>query len=97
MNKEQHLFLKLGEEAIEVAHMSAKVMQFGMTEVQVGLNKHNVERLHGEMDDYQAMIEMLNDNHGLGYIPNRENIEAKKDKVRRYLDKSIQLGCVTND
>ena len=106
MNKEQHMFLKLGEEATEVAleiaalkvaHMAYKVMQFGTSEMQIGDTLHNTERLHKEMDDYQAVVEVLNQRYGLMYTPNSENIALKKLKMERYLDKSIELGCVSED
>jgi NTP pyrophosphatase (non-canonical NTP hydrolase) len=94
MNKEQHMFLKLSEEAIEIAHMVSKIMQFGMFEAQIGDTLHNTERLHKEMDDYMAVVEILNEQYGLNYSPNRENIEAKKAKLEKYLQYSINLGCV---
>lgn len=99
MNREQHLVGILGEEGSEVTQMTSKINRFGMHEVfpdpinnADGLT--NAERTHKELDDLQAMVEMLNDECGLGYVPNRERIEAKKIKVNKYYEYSKQLGLV---
>jgi hypothetical protein len=66
-----------------------------MLEVCPGQALTNAQRLHKELDDLMAQIEMLNDECGLGYVPNRENIEAKKAKVKKYAELSVSLGRVT--
>jgi len=93
MNLNQYLLTKLAEEASEVAKISLKTQQFGFNEVCPGQRFTNAERLHQELDDLQAAIEMLND-VGLGYIPNPVAIETKKDKVFHYLKYSVGLGMV---
>jgi hypothetical protein len=50
-----------------------------------------------ELDDLWAMVEELNDKFGFGYTPNRERMDAKKAKVRKYLDFSIYLGMVEGE
>ena len=93
MNLHQHLLTKLTEEACEVGQIALKTQQFGFDEICPGLPFTNAQRLHQELDDIQASIEMLND-VGLDYIPNRERIEAKKEKVVHYLKYSVGLGMV---
>ena len=41
-----------------------------------------------------AMIEELNEKFDFGYVPNRERIEAKKAKVKKFLEYSVSLGLV---
>lgn len=93
----QHYLLKLSEECSEVAQIALKTIQFGPTEVMPSQPLNNFQRCHLELDDLNAMIEELNQMFGFGYIPNRERIEAKKLKVRKYLDYSIELGMVKGE
>lgn len=87
----QYYLMKMAEEGSEVAQIALKTQQFGPNEVMPGQNLNNFERCHQELDDLQAMVEELNDKFGFGYVPSRERIEAKKAKVRKYLDYSIHL------
>lgn len=94
MNRREYLMQKLGQEACEVAQMTSKNNEFGMFEVFPDQPLTNAERLHLELDDLMAMIEMLNDECELAYTPNRENIEAKKRKVNKYYAYSDSLGLI---
>lgn len=94
MTHVQFYLTKLSEEAAEVAQIALKTQQFGPDEVMPGQPLNNYERIHKEIDDFNAMVEELNDRFGLNYIPNREAIAAKKRKVVRYLDFSISRGMV---
>lgn len=97
MNQLQHLLVKLAEEGAEVAQISLKAAQFGAEEVMAGQPFTNFQRCHQELDDLQAIVEMLNAQYGFAYSPNRERLEAKKAKVRKYLGYSIRLGLVDGD
>lgn len=97
MNREQYYLLKLGEECSEVAQIASKISQFGMHEICPGKSETNAERCHAELDDLMAMIDVLNEEFGLGYEPSIERIEAKKDKVGRYLKYSISMGYVEGE
>lgn len=94
MNQLQHYLTKLAEEGSEVAQIALKTQQFGPREIMPGQPFNNFERAHQELDDLWAMVEELNDKFGFGYTPNRERMEAKKEKVRKYLGYSIHLGMV---
>jgi len=94
MNQLQHYLTKLAEEGAEVAQIALKTQQFGPAEVMPGQPLNNFERCHQELDDLMAMVEELNEQFGFGYVPNRERIEAKKVKVRKYLCLSVALGMV---
>lgn len=97
MNRLQLLLNKLAEEGSEVAQIALKTAQFGIDEVMAGQPFTNAERAHQEIDDLMAMVEMLNDEFGFGYVQSRERIEAKKIKVNLYAEKSISLGMVKCD
>lgn len=94
MTREQLLLGKLAEEGVEVAQIALKAQQFGMNEVRAGQSLTNAQRVHQELDDLMAQIEMLNDECALGYVPNRERIEAKKKKVNLFAALSAELGQV---
>jgi hypothetical protein len=92
MNLAQHYLVKLAEEGAEVSQIALKAVQFGGGEIMPGQPLNNYQRCHLELDDLFAVIEELNDKFGFDYVPNRERIEAKKLKVKKYLDYSISLG-----
>lgn len=98
MSIEQHALLKLGEECNEVAQMTSKCSQFGMDEVykttQDSSYPPNVIRLHAELNDLMACIEVLNERHGLKYIPSPAAIASKIVKMDKFLKYSQELGMV---
>lgn len=67
MDYEQYLLGKLAEECAEVGQRALKAAQFGLDEVQPGQALDNAERLHAELDELQAIVELLNVHHGLNY------------------------------
>lgn len=96
MNKLQHLLLKLSEECNEVGQIASKCMQFGLLERHPDLTENNKQRLHAELNDLFAIIEMLNLHFDLGFKPDQKVIAAKIDKVLKYQKYSIDLGLVTD-
>lgn len=97
MNRLQLLLNKLAEEGAEVAQIALKTSQFGLHESREGQYSTNAERCHAEVDDLMAAVEMLNEECGFGYAPNRERIEAKKVKVNKFAAYSESLGMVKYD
>ena len=94
MNLLQHYLLKLSEECNEVGQMASKCMQFGLMEKHPDLNENNLQRLHMELDDLNAIVEILNYRFNFDYKPNKDRISKKKAKVQKYLDYSHKLGTV---
>lgn len=94
MNLLQYYLTKLAEEGSEVAQIALKAQQFGADEVMPGQPLTNFQRCHLELDDLQAMVEELNEHFAFGYQPDRARIEAKKEKVRKFLALSTLLGNV---
>lgn len=94
MNRLELIMVGLTEECSEVAQMVLKNLRFGLQEVFPGQFLTNAQRLHLELDDLMAMIDMLNDEAGLAYFPNFQNIAAKKVKFNKYAIYSTELGLV---
>lgn len=94
MNLEQFYLLKLAEECEEVAQRALKAMQYGFDESEPNQSLTNKQRLHSELNDLHAAIEMLNNKSNLLYYPDFLVIEQKKIKVEKYLKYSQKLGQV---
>ena len=95
MNRCQLLLTKLAEEGCEISQIALKTQQFGMHEICPGQPLTNAQRIHLELDDLMAAIQMLNDEYGLMYLPNQERIKAKIAKVNKFAQYSVELGEVT--
>jgi hypothetical protein len=96
MTRLQLLLNKLAEEAAEVAQIALKTAQFGPDEVYTGQPLTNAERIHCELDHLHAQVEMLNEEYGFAYTPNRNRIMVKKASVNKYAAYSESLGMVTD-
>ena len=95
MDRFQYLLTKLAEECTEVAQMALKCQQFGLEDVkpEQAVPYTNAERLHSELNDLMASIEMLN-GKGLGYEVDEYAVCVKKKKVNKYIQMSADLGFV---
>ncbi|MGI3333471.1 hypothetical protein [Acinetobacter baumannii] len=94
MNRLQFLLLKLSEERNEVAQMASKCMQFGLLERHPELDENNKQRLHAELNDLNAIINMLNAQFKFGYEPDNKAMNRKVSKVVHYMEYSVSIGCV---
>ena len=100
MTREQYLLGKLAEEALEVAHMALKCVQFGLAEVGPDQDLTNLERLENEIVDYEGVLQMLSDECAVMYRFNLDPgtyfnaFEAKILKVNKYYEHSRSLGRV---
>ena len=98
MNREQLLLVKLAEEAAEIAQIALKAAQFGLDEVYEGTpGQSNANRIHGEIEDMLAVVEMLNDECNFRHFPNRVYRTAKKAKVNKWALYAVSLGQVRAD
>lgn len=97
MTETQYLLDVLGEECNEIAVRASKAIRFGLDEIQPGQTLTNAQRLALELDDLYGVIELLNEKHPGTYAPNRDNIEAKKSKVAKFMKYSEQCGTVVLD
>jgi len=94
MNREEHLLVILAEECSEVAKEAAKALRFGLSDKEPGQEKTNREKIATEFNDLFAVMHMLVDD---GLIPEGgmlsiDAIEAKKQKVEKYLKYSKSVG-----
>lgn len=95
MTQNEHLLTILAEECIEVAHRITKALRFGLHEVEPGQPLNNGQRIHQEFQDVLAMAEMLNPVMREFYMP--DGVDAKKAKVRKFLEYSRQCGTLTDE
>jgi len=97
LNLEEYLLICLVEECAEVQQRATKMLRFGVTEVEPGQPNNNVQRLHEELNDLHAILDLLESNSGEGIIYFRRDhrlIEAKIVKVRKFIKYSQQQGTL---
>lgn len=94
MSVQQHLLLKLAEEASEITHIALKTMQFGYDSVKPDTSEKNIIRLREEINDLLAAIDMLNTSCDFNFKTDLNHISRKKEKVNTFLKQSIDLGYV---
>lgn len=92
MNLQQLMFLKLSEECNEVGQECSKIIQFGMDEVYAPIGKSNRDRLRAELQDLFAIVQILNEDHDLRFVPSPEAVEIKRLKIMHYAGYSAKLG-----
>jgi hypothetical protein len=93
MNRAEHLLSIVAEEAVEVAQRATKALRFGIDEVQPGQDHTNWERIEHEFHDLIAALEMA---HGRPLNIRRVLIDAKKEKVEKFLAYSAALGTLSD-
>lgn len=79
------LLSKLAEEASEVAKEALKAQQFGLNNATHEFTS-NRQRLISELDDFNAIVKMLNDEFGLKYEPDHSAINLKIERVNSYIE-----------
>lgn len=93
MDLKQFLLTKLAEEAMEVAHIALKCQQFGIEDIKPGQIYTNESRLDGEFNDFMAIVAMLK-TLKVDIKVKETHVTYKAEKVRRYLQISIDKGMV---
>lgn len=94
MSNEQFMLLKLSEEAIEVSKECSKAIQFGMDEIYPAIGITNRDRIRAELQDLFAIIQIMNEDCGLDFVPSQEAVEIKRSKLQHYQQYSRDLGKV---
>lgn len=92
MNRLQYLLTKLAEEASEISQIALKTQQFGLYEMCQGLNSTNEQRIHQEINDLLAIVDMLNKEYDFGFEPDETSLKEKTAKVNKYWRYSKDLG-----
>lgn len=91
MTKKQMLLAQLSEECAEVSQRAIKAVRFGLNEVQDGQNKNNMERLEDEFADLVGVYDHLFGEPNAAFW---KKVEAKKEKIEKYLDVSRKRGIL---
>lgn len=97
MNEQEHLLATLAEEGGEIAYDCTKSLRFGLndTNVKEPNGPNNRERLISELNDLIGVVELMVEKRYLPYDwLQREKIEAKKEKVRRFMDYARSTGAL---
>lgn len=94
MNREQHAFLKLGEECNEVAMLCSKIIQFGLDSEYEG--QTNRERLTAELNDIMGCLLNLQVETDFSFDEDREAVWAKFEKMEKFRKISEELGFVAS-
>lgn len=98
MNKQEYLVTKLIEEAAEIIQRATKAIDFGFTEVEPTQEHDNEFRLVQEINDFLAVLEMLQESGvSLRGIANPVALAKKKTKVEKFMELSRQQGCLVDE
>lgn len=93
MTTTEYLLSCLIEECAEVIQRATKAQRFGLDEVQPEQSLTNQERLAAELADLTGTIELLKDK-GIRLPISDNAIEAKIEKVKKFMDYSRELGVL---
>lgn len=90
----------VAEECAEVTQAISKIHRFGFySEVHDGTHRNNHRQLQDEITDLMACLQQLNlELHRVAERPftrnDEEAIQVKLEKIRRYAERSVQLGTL---
>lgn len=98
MDMTEYLLTLITEEALEIAHRATKASRFGLDEVQPGQDQTNTQRMVGEYVDLVTTFMLLEQHLGVTLLPSgterREMIDAKIEKIQKFMEYSRQLGVL---
>lgn len=104
MTLTEHLLTILIEECNETAQRATKALRFGMKETQPEQDLNNEQRIIYEFNDIVATMEMLQGTgafrNGKGVLLNiidYKMIEAKKEKILKYIAYAGKCGTLSKD
>jgi NTP pyrophosphatase (non-canonical NTP hydrolase) len=95
MNIHEHLLTCLAEESGEIAQAAHKALRFGIDDGYPGTERTNRRDIVQEVNDLIGVLELLCENGiRLDGLLDREAIEAKKTKVKKYMEYAVERGCL---
>lgn len=111
MNDLEHKLTCLGEECTEVAICAnelaisanlvaqrvSKALRFGLEDVQVEQAYTNGQRLISELNDLMGAVELLIEKGVVEWSVDREAVEAKKERIKKYLAYSKECGTLQDE
>lgn len=83
----------LSEEASEVIQAVSKIQRFGEMSISPYNNTANIFLLIKEINDFMAVVELLQDYYGIPFIDN-QRVEEKKQKIAQYKIYSLEEGLL---
>lgn len=90
-----HLIACVGEEGGEIAQVVGKAQRFGLFDMNPKTNNTNWRELDLEVHDLIAVMEMLYAHETGGTFQiDRDLIDAKKDRVLRFMGYAREVGCL---
>ncbi len=96
MTAQENLLVILAEECAETAQRADKALRFSMEEIQPEQTLSNAERIVYEFNDIYSVMELLLEAGMINRIIDREAIDLKKEKIKKYLEYSKSLGTVNS-
>lgn len=93
MNKREYLLTCLSEEGAELSQAAGKALRFGLDDTYYTESPR--EAIIREFNDLVGVLELLNEN-GVDFkkLHRRELIEAKKKKVKKFMEYSKEKGTL---
>lgn len=95
MTRQEHLLTCLAEEAAEIQQAVSKALRFGLDDGYPGTDRTNAEDIAKEIIDFLSIVELLTEARVLPVIPSMKAIEAKKEKVRQYMEYAKDRGTLS--
>jgi hypothetical protein len=104
MNSTEHLLVcgqeeagEIADAALAVAKAFSKSLRFGLDDIHPERQMTAIQVLVAELNDLEAIIEMLEES-GIEFIGlhDRSAIDAKKSKVRNYMEYARERGRIDN-
>ena len=98
MNRKQMLRMLMMEELMEVAQNISKCIRF--TDDHAHYEHSNIERVRAELIDFFTLVEMIEREEGIVFMPNSNTEEYrkmsldKKYRVEKYLSISKEMGVL---
>lgn len=88
MNETEHLLTVVAEECAEAAQVACKAIRFGLGDVKPGQNDDNLRMLERELGDVLGAARLL------GLTIREEDVIAKIEKLKKYMDYARGLGTL---
>lgn len=97
MTRKEMLLVQLMEEAAEIVQGVSKCLRFGTNHQWPALEKTAEYRLMSELIDLSTLVEMCREEGVIGPTPAdfEERMDAKRAKVNKYMQISVELGKVS--
>lgn len=96
MNTKEYLFVCLMEELAEMQQAISKILRFTEKDHHPSRVLSNYDELQNEWSDVNAIIAMLGD-HEIYFGQMQDRIFEKKDRTRKYMEYSKNLGTLNDD